>query len=68
MEVTEDSVTEVKSVEVVNCGGDEDGVGHTTDGLVLALLVEYTVELLAVVVDTGHSPQLHLMDSYKATL
>lgn len=40
MEVIEDNGTEVKSVEVLNFGGEEDGNGHTTDELVLALLVE----------------------------
>lgn len=69
MDVIEGNVTELTSVEVLNCGGEEDGVGNTTDELVLALLVENAVELLTVVVvGSGHSPQLHLIDSYKAAL
>lgn len=71
MKLTEGNDTDVKSVEVLNCGGDEDGVGHATDELVVILLVGCTVELLTVVVvvvGSGHSPQLHLMDSYRAAL
>lgn len=71
MELTEGNDTDVKSVEVLNRGGEEDGVGHATDELVVILLVGCTVELLTVVVvvvGSGHSPHPHLMDSYKAAL